>query len=137
MDNPNAAERIERHARNNIPLPLELLTPLVLPGYEEWVGAFLELGTNRQLGMGGLGPIPSLAIDQYCSDWPRTEAALFKAVMRAMDNAYLNHDPVERAREKMAAEMAVDSPELVVETDNAARDSFRAAMRRAAAAQAS
>ncbi|WP_425454224.1 hypothetical protein [Pelagibacterium sediminicola] len=83
------------------------------PGAESWFQTFFELGTDRQIGM-GLGPIPAASIDRHVAGWPGADAQAFRQAIRAMDALYLKHHAKE--------------PD-VPETDNAARDAFRAAMR--------
>jgi len=62
----------------------------------------------------GMGPIPSSSLDQYTAGWPDDDAQAFRQAIRAMDAVYLNHHSKEQ-----------DIPE----TDNPARDAFRAVMR--------
>lgn len=88
-------------------MPDHLIGPDVLPGYEEWFTAFYELSTDRQIGM-AVGPIPAASIDRHGG------GALFRRVIRAMDRVYLAHVRGD-----------VDVPE----SENPARDSFRAAMK--------
>lgn len=64
--------------------------------------------------MNGAGPIPAATLDRYTAGWPDHEAEVFRYVMRAMDRAYLNS-------------MSPDGD--VPDSDNPARDAFRAAMR--------
>lgn len=63
----------------------------------------------------GIGPIPAASIARHTKDWSSGEAEMFRAAIRAMDAVYLKHHSNE--------------PTDVPETDNAARDAFRAAMR--------
>jgi hypothetical protein len=94
-------------------VPDHLYPPEIYPGTEDWISAFWELGADRQIGF-GIGPIPSASIDRHTSGWPVDEAAMFRRAIRAMDVVYLKSQSNEP-----------DIPE----TDNAARDAFRAAMR--------
>jgi hypothetical protein len=64
--------------------------------------------------MGGIGPIPAATLDRHTRDWPPEEAELFRFVMRSMDRAYLK-----------TLQPGADAPE----SDNPARDAFRAVMR--------
>ena len=91
--------------RRGIAIPDDMWPPDLLPGAEEWLDAFLELTTDRQMGM-GLGPIPSAAIDR----WPVEDAerASFRACIRAMDREYLAHgrdDQPAKADAKTVAAM--------------------------------
>ena len=97
----------DRYIRRGKPVPDSLIGPDVLPGYEDWYRAFHELSTDRQIGM-AVGPIPAAAIDRHGG------GAFFRRVIRAMDRVYLAHVRGD-----------VDAPE----SENLARDSFRAAMK--------
>lgn len=66
-----------------------------MAGWEPWLAAFWELGTDRQLGM-ATGPIPAASIDRHTAGWPRDDAELFRRVIRALDGAYL--DALEERR---------------------------------------
>ena len=88
-------------------MPDEFIGPSLLPGYEDWFDAFYELSTDRELVM-AIGPIPAASIDR------QNEGPLFRRVIRAMDGVYLAH-----------VRGVPDAPE----SDNPARDAFRAAMR--------
>lgn len=85
-----------------------------MPGTEPWLADFFELGTDRPIGMNGVGPIPATTIDRHTAGWPEDEAELFRHVIRAMDRAYLAAMRPDR-----------DAPD----SDNPARDAFRARMR--------
>lgn len=93
---PNAElyRAVMRKARR--PVPDNLFPPPVMSGWEPWLAAFWELGTDRQLGM-ATGPIPAASIDRHTAGWPRDDAAMFRRVMRALDGAYL--DSLEARRE--------------------------------------
>ena len=98
---------MEWHRIKGRELPERFIGPSLLPGYEGWFDAFYELSTDRQLGM-AIGPIPAASIDR------QNEGPLFRRVIRAMDGVYLAH---------------VRGVPDVPESDNPARDAFRAAMR--------
>lgn len=68
------------------PIPDHYCPPDVLPGFDDWIADFADLGTNRIYDG---GPIPSEAIARHVSGWPETDAWLFKRLVRAMDNALL------------------------------------------------
>lgn len=95
-------------------MPESLIPPAVLPGFEDWFDAFHELSTDRQIG-NIIGPIPAGAIARHVDGWCNSEASLFRRVIRAMDAVYLRHLHNGGLPE--------------VESDNPARDTFRAAMR--------
>lgn len=85
-------------------------------GYESWLEAFGEITHDRPSSDGIVGPIPSWSIREYTADWPPDDAALFRRCIRAMDDVYLKH-----------VNGIVDVPE----SENPARDAFRANMRKA------
>ena len=107
MDQIRALEELGKR------IPDRLMPPEVPPGYDDWIEAFVELGTDRQLGQVA-GPIPASSIDRHTAGWPDAEAAVFRRVMRAMDHAYLTHG---------------DDDAEIPASDNPARDAFRARMR--------
>lgn len=78
----------EIYKRRKIPIPDDMWPPALLPGAQEWLAAFHELSTERQIGM-GVGPIPGSAI----RGWPvaEDERELFHRCIRAMDGEYLSH----------------------------------------------
>lgn len=82
------------YKRRGIPIPAHLWPPKLLPGADEWLGAFTDLSTERQIGMGP-GPIPASAIEAWPVD--AAERETFKACMRAMDHEYLTHYRTEEA----------------------------------------
>lgn len=95
-------------------VPAHLFPPEVLPGTEQWLADFFELGTDRRMGMNGPGPIPAASLDRHTAGWPEDDAEVFRFVVREMDRAYLNS-------------LRPDGD--VPESDNPARDAFRAVMR--------
>lgn len=82
----------ERQAREEKGLPIAdwLWPPAILPGCEEWLGAFHDLGTDRQLTGYGQGPIPHGSILRHTQGWPEREADLFYHIIRALDRAFLD-----------------------------------------------
>lgn len=114
FDNPDAQRRIERYERLGKPVPADLAPPDLLPGYEDWIEAFWELGADRQLGQVA-GPIPAASIARHTTDWPAHEASLFRRAIRAMD--------------AIALKQMNGADEEGEPSDNPARDSFRAAIR--------
>lgn len=108
--------RIERIERRGKPIPDDMIPPAILPGYEGWYDAFYELGTDRHIG-NAIGPIPAGSIARHTEGWPPCEAGLFRRVIRSMDRVYLGH---------LSSGGAPDAPE----SDNPARDAFRAAMKK-------
>ena len=87
------------YQRTGRPLPAWFLDePEVEPGEEFFIGAFFELSSCRQIGM-GLGPIPWSAIVEY-ADRVRLAAdvrRMFVDVMRLLDGFFLE-DAEERAK---------------------------------------
>jgi len=72
----------------------------VWPGFEDWLAAFWELGTERQIGM-SIGPIPHSAIVAYADRRGWHDEALFLDCIRAMDGVFLDYmakDPKDRKR---------------------------------------
>ena len=65
--------------------------PVLLPGADEYLDAFWELSSERQLGFGA-GPIPGSAIVAHAgrAGMADDEADLFRRVIRAMDAVYLD-----------------------------------------------
>lgn len=109
-ENELRRRRIEAKGK---PIPPELLPPKLLPGAEEWLSAFWELSTDRQIGF-STGPIPSASIDRRTMRMDEEEAVMFRTCIRAMDQSFLK---------------AIRDEPDVPESDNPARDAFRAAMR--------
>lgn len=60
-----------------------------MPGAHEWLEAFWELSTDRQIGMSA-GPIPSASIDAWADrrGMDDGERALFRSCIRAMDHEW-------------------------------------------------
>lgn len=112
-----AAYRTLRKAGSEIPGGLE--PPELLPGLGGWYDDFLELSTDRQIGM-GIGPIPASSIARHTAGWPEDDADAFRTCIRAMDAVYLDH-AAGKGRDR-------PSPDLAG-SDNPARDAFRAAFR--------
>jgi len=58
---------IEQCYRNNMPLPEKIANaPELTPGLSFFLAAFFELSTCRYKGGMGDGPIPWVAINEYC-----------------------------------------------------------------------
>ena len=64
--------------------------PELMDGFGGWYEDFFDLSTDRQIGMVA-GPIPKSSIDRHVAGWPHEEADMFRAVIRAMDQVYLEH----------------------------------------------
>lgn len=96
-------------------MPDHLIQPPVAPGYEDWWNDFWELCTDRQIG-NVIGPLPATSIDRHTAEWPAAQRSMFKTCMRAMDGVYLAH---------VQSGGLPDGPD----SDNIARDGFRAAMK--------
>lgn len=79
-----------------------------------WLDDFFELGSDRAIGMNGPGPIPAASISRHTDGWPDDDEDTFRFVIRELDRAYLNSQRPDG-----------DIPQ----SDNPARDAFRAVMR--------
>lgn len=66
--------------------------PSLVPGLDFYFAAFNELTTCRAVGMGA-GPIPWTAIQEYADrqELDGEDRACLLYLVRAMDNAYLEH----------------------------------------------
>lgn len=100
-------------------IPDRLKPPPIFAGFEPWVEAFWELSTDRQIGFGGAGPIPSRAIADYARNMKPSEAEFFRVCVRAMDSVFLSDGQDDSA-------LIVEEPEKGEPPKNAARDHFRA-----------
>jgi hypothetical protein len=81
-----AQAEIDKHEENGRTPPAYLYPPDLLPGADEWLGAFWEMSTDRRFSG---GPIPAESIDR----WPvhPDEADTFRRCIRAMDEAFRDH----------------------------------------------
>ena len=84
---------IEQAVKAGLPIPARIENaPSIMPGLELYYLGFLELTSSRQVGM-GVGPIPWLAIEQYCVmkglDEEQSEAMHHHIVQ--MDTVYLRY----------------------------------------------
>lgn len=70
------------------PIPAHYAPPPVAPGGEEWLAAFFDLSTDRQITGYGSGPIPAASIARHVAGWPEDEAEAFRRCIRAMDEAF-------------------------------------------------
>lgn len=84
-----------------------------MPGAEDWLADFYELSSDRQRGDGWIGQLPAASIDRHTAGWPDEDRQMFRACMRALDEVFLKSQRNE--------------PDLP-ESDNPARDMFRAKM---------
>lgn len=69
----------------------------------EWLWeAFLELTTDRQITMGGVGPIPWSAVNRYATalGLNEDERYLLHYVIRDMDTKYLKHINADRSAKR-------------------------------------
>lgn len=57
-----------------------------MPGAADWLAAFWELCTDRQIGM-AMGDIPAASIDRVAREYG-AEAADFRHCIRAMDRTW-------------------------------------------------
>lgn len=70
--------------------PKPLLEAPEYPSHLWWViQAFYRLTNERQVGMGGVGPIPCSAIMQYARDFELEDTEFFLAAIQACDAGYL------------------------------------------------
>jgi len=84
---------IEQAVRSGLPIPNRIENaPSIWPGLELYYLGFMELTSSRQVGF-SVGPIPWLAIEQYCVmkglDEEQTEAMHHHIIQ--MDTVYLKH----------------------------------------------
>lgn len=89
----NEQQIIEQAVKFGLPIPSRIENaPSLLPGLELYYLGFLELTSSRSIGM-GVGPIPWIAIEQYCQlkglDEEQTEAMHHHIV--TMDTVYMKH----------------------------------------------
>lgn len=100
-----AEERIVLQAtQDNMPIPDRILNaPDLAQGNDLFLDGFLELDTCRQIGM-GKGPIPFLAIVQYCSFFGFDEdlAQEFNLVIRMVDNQLMSYEAEQAEKKKQA-----------------------------------
>lgn len=90
------AAKAERDAleRAGKPVPDRLRMPDILPGCDEYLAAFFELSSDRQIGMAP-GPLPAASIARHVQGWDQTEAERFRQVMRALDAVFLAERPTD------------------------------------------
>lgn len=85
---------IEQARKRKQPIPETIAkAPTLYEGLDLYYDAFTELTSCRQIG-NAQGPIPWTAINDYCLRYEitGTEAfSYFTAMIRALDEAYLNH----------------------------------------------
>lgn len=74
-----------------------------MPGADEWLAAFWDLHTDRQIGMAA-GPIPGAAIDRWVAMGRvhPAEADHFRRCMRACDEAWREAAEIARDEAKVA-----------------------------------
>lgn len=84
-----AERRRETYAKAGAPIPDHLFPPDILPGLQDWIEAFWELHTDRQIGMAA-GPIPAASIDRWIAMGRvgPDEEWLFRKCIRAMDGEW-------------------------------------------------
>ena len=67
--------------------------PKLRQGLELFYGAFWDLSTERQIGFGAVGQIPTTKIDEWADryelNWNQREA--LKACVRKMDRTFISH----------------------------------------------
>lgn len=95
MEQGHIEEQIIKQAvRSGLPLPDRIQNaPSILPGLELYYIGFLDLTSSRQIGGMGIGPIPWLAVEQYCQvmelDDDQRTAMHFHVT--ELDKAYIRH----------------------------------------------
>lgn len=84
------AAKTERDALEKAgkPVPDRLRMPDILPGCDEYLEAFFELSSDRQIGMVP-GPLPAASIARHVQGWDTAEADRFRQVMRALDAVFM------------------------------------------------
>lgn len=95
MDNPDAQKVISDYQRFGVEIPEDLTPP---PLHDiEWTywQAFIDLSTERALGMGKPGSIPWSAIHRYADEKSGTDRETLTRIIRAMDSAFLGHESGE------------------------------------------
>jgi hypothetical protein len=101
---PAASKEREAREERGLPIADWLWPPAILPGCEVWLGAFHDLGTDRQLTDYGRGPIPHRSIQTHTAGWPEADAECFYHVIRALDRAFLDELTAQaEARAKVKA----------------------------------
>jgi hypothetical protein len=84
---------IETCKKRGQPLPEALQNaPVLYSGLDEYYSAFWRLHTDRQIGM-GIGQIPWTSMVNYADreEMDAEEFLRFETLIRAMDDAYLEH----------------------------------------------
>lgn len=76
------------------PVPDRLKMPEILPGCDDYLAAFFELSSDRQIGMAP-GPLPAASIARHVAGWDSAEAERFRQVMRALDQVFLAERPTD------------------------------------------
>lgn len=95
LEEVRAAGRLQaKHEWVFEPPPLSVEHAWILEGYD-------EVGTDRQIGFGGAGPVPFSSIRTWIADEKLTpsEADLFRHVVRRLDAVYFEYQ-AERAERK-------------------------------------
>jgi len=86
---------IQQAVRSGLPLPERIQNaPSILPGLELYYIGFLDLTSSRSFGGGfGMGPIPWLAIEQYCQvmELDDDQRVAMHHHVTEMDKAYIKH----------------------------------------------
>lgn len=86
----SVAAMVEYLDKMGRPIPDHYTPPEIQPGGDEWIEAFYELSTDRQLTQYGSGPIPAASIERHCAGWDEWDTVVFRKCIRAMDVAYLD-----------------------------------------------
>lgn len=80
--------------KSGLPIPSRIENaPSIAPGLELYYMGFLELTSSRSMGGFGIGPIPWLAIEQYCRmmELDAEQAEAMHHHVTEMDRAYIKH----------------------------------------------
>lgn len=95
MDNPDAQKVISDYKRFGVEVPEELTPPPLHDVEWNYWQAFVELSTERALGMGKPGSIPWSAIQNYAIRKSGTDSEILTVIIRAMDSVFLGHESGE------------------------------------------
>jgi len=114
----SVAAMVEHLNGQGKPIPAHYAPPPIWPGCGEWIDAFHELSSDRQLTEYGPGPIPSASIARHIEGWGEWDAGLFKKCIRAMDVAYLEAmSPAKDGEEKAGLPQPPESKEGLKDGD--------------------
>lgn len=84
-----------------------------MPGADEIYAAFWEISTNRHLGMGVIGPLPTLAVHDWLDRVQVDDLDDRQAVVRAllaMDKPFMRNANKPLKRQQSARDMLAEPP---------------------------